>query len=57
MKAGVFGLSLHDETALGEIGFFIPLLLTPAPSERNKFLWAFRPKRRFGVSLDIHRRR
>ena len=57
MKAGVFGLSLHDETALGEIGFFIPLRLTPAPSERNKFLWAFRPKRRFGVSPDIHRRR
>ena len=48
MKAGVFGLSLHGETALDEIGFFIPLLLRPAPSERNKSLWAFRPKRRFG---------
>lgn len=24
MKAGVFGLSLHGETALGEIGFFTP---------------------------------
>lgn len=50
MKAGVFGLSLHGETALDEIGFFIPLLLRPAPSERNKSLWAFRPKRRFGES-------